>query len=215
MQQSVKFLRGYTDENGKEHKSATIGRRIKGRDLFEIDEELKGLTPSVTDLPFYRAATVSFGELKEPFPMKAFLSLVSIDRERLVKAYEDFIRETSKEREVEIISDDTVRLAFGIERDGSIYNVAKFGYLLTGFDEIEADDKRYTGMKRVCYLLRKEIISFTTQDGALSLPCPLPMTVLEEMDMVDILALRETSLRYSDSFNEAAENEEVAQAAAN
>ena len=194
---------GYVDRKGTSHTSVTFGRRLHGRDVFEA-ERASNLSAENSAL-LYRAAAIKFGEL-DFITVQAFLSLDKLDLERVDVAYNRFMQESLEGRAAEFIDDCTVRVPFGIVREGETYNTATFGYLTTGHDEVAAERAGFGSIGTTCFLLAREITKFSTSDGSKSLDTPLPMSLFEEMDIADILALKEASDNWQESLRDARAN---------
>lgn len=208
IEQTANLDVGYVDSKGNTHTSVTFGRRLHGRDVFEA-ERTSGLSAENSAL-LYKAAATKFGELKF-ITAHAFLSLDELDLERVEVAYSKFMQASLEGRAVEFIDDCTVRLAFGIVRDGETYNTATFGYLTTGHDEVAAERAGLGSIGTACFLLGKEITKFSTSDGSKSLDTPLSMSIFEELDMDDILALKEASDNWQESLRNARLSERMRQ----
>lgn len=191
---------GHTDLKKVTHTRVTFGQRINGKRLFAIDEDPQSsITTQYQDL-LLRAAITEFGSLKMPVALSVLLSLDSIDRDDLNNAFNRFSTENLGERQVDYLADNLLRLAFGYEANGLIYDLVEFGSRLTGMDEVEADRKKLTGIRRVCFLAGKQVIRLSQSDGQSALEGPIPLDYFERLDAVDIQAIRVASEVWRNSF---------------
>lgn len=186
---------GYTDSKKNTHRKLTFGHRPLGRDLFEVERLSRNEADNIAAL--FKAAAVRFGELNH-VSLNAFLSLDLLDRELVDEGYQIFLRASREGRAAEFIDAATVKLAFGYVRDGITYNRVTFGNMTTGWDEVNAERRSHLAIERSCYLLGCEITSFSSEDGSQVLETPLAMSIFAELDMDDILALKEASDRWQE-----------------
>jgi hypothetical protein len=188
-EKTIELLTGYTDKSGVTHKSVTFGRRLLGRDLFALDTDPQATLSTQHGSLIWAKSIISFGALKMPIPLSVLLDLDSLDRDDVEDAYNKFQLESAEGREVERINDSTVRLAFGFEREGLVYDVAEFGHLLTGRDEVAADKEFFVGSKRRCFLVGRQIKQLRQSDGQATIDGPILLSWFEELDAADIVTL--------------------------
>jgi hypothetical protein len=185
-----------------------FGKRLRGIDLFNLDADPQGNIPTQYQLLIARGAVVEFGELKtvdakgkpQPVPLPTLLALDTSDFEELIDAHNKFLGEGLAGREPEYTSESEVKLAFGYESEGLTYNRVRFGARTRGYDLVEADKKSYVGLKRDCFLIGKEIVQLTTDDGSSVLDGPVEIQIFEQLDGADIIALRAASFAWRNSF---------------
>ena len=197
---SIELTYGWVDSQGETHKLVEFGRRLNGASLFLIDEDPQGKLPTMYNDLIIRWSITKFGTLACPVPLKVLLELDSIDRDDLGDAYNTFSRSAGKTPIV--IDDKTVRLAYGYEKNGLVYDMVEFGGRLTGMDEVEADKLGYkSGMiKRVCFLAGLQVKRLYQSDGKVEMAGPIGLEVFEEMDAIDIQAVRIAAEVYRNSF---------------
>jgi hypothetical protein len=196
MEHTVHLVTGYT-EKGVTHAEVTFGRRLRGRQLFNISDQEGGVEYGSR---LYQAAVTRFGSLPSPIPLKAFLSLAAIDRELLEEGYNKFMQDSIGGRMSEAIDESTVKLPIGFQRGDLVYNVATFGNQLTGYDEMKAERQRVSAMEKTCFLLGMEITKFCTEDGAHSLETPIGLSVFDQMDVADLIALNQARGEWFESI---------------
>jgi hypothetical protein len=191
---------GYTDRQGKVHKDVTFGHRLTGLDLFYIGDDPRAkLATTYSDMILAKAIT-KFGEAKMPVTQLWLLHLDAIDRDDLSAAYNLFSASGLGGRVAESLSDDTVKLAFGHEVNGAVYDVVTFGVRLTGLHELEADKLELEGVKRLCYLAGQQVVRLSQSEGAGRIEGALDLEVFKQFDMVDIFALEAAARRWRESF---------------
>lgn len=191
---------GYSDSKKVTHTRVTFGKRINGKLLFAIDDDPQSeIATQYQDL-LLRVAITEFGALKMPVPLSVLLNLDSIDREDLNEAFNKFSNESLGERRVEYLADNKIRLAIGYERNGLLYDIVTFGSRLTGMSDVAADRLKLTGIRRVCYLAGLQVVSFSQSQGESALEGPIPLEIFEQLDVIDIQAIRSGSELYRQSF---------------
>jgi len=199
---TVDLMVGYTDARGLRHTRVVFGKRLTGKDLFRIDSDPQSeITTQYQDL-IMRASIVEFGTMTMPVPLRALLSLDSIDRDDLAAAHHRFSMTSIDGRQPEIESDTRVLMIVGYELNGLTYDVVEFGRRLTGMDEVEADKRGYKlgSIKRVCFLAGQQVSRLLQSNGASELKGPIGLEVFEKLDALDLQALRLGSEVYRNSF---------------
>src|SRR5436853_2749494 len=98
---------GYKDPRGTIHRRVTFGKRINGKALFAIDEDVQSSSPTQHADLLQRASMTEFGEMKMPVPLKVLLSLDSLDREDIADAYRSFSEQSFGQRTMELLSPTT------------------------------------------------------------------------------------------------------------
>ncbi|MBX6772795.1 MAG: hypothetical protein IRY83_13775 [Chloroflexi bacterium] len=187
---------GYRNDDGL-HREVVIGRRLTGGDLMRIGDDPDSLRRTQFNLLLLQAVITQFGSLRMPVPLSVLLALNQIDRETLNEAYNRFVRATAEGRSSEQLDTDTIRLAWGFERDGVRYDIVRFGRLLTGYDELEVDE--LIGWRRACALLGRQIVEVRAQSGA-RFEGPVPVELFETLDAADVYALEAAASSWLDSF---------------
>ena len=199
---TVDLTVGVVDGQGVAHKQVVLGKRVKGSDLFALSDDPQAAVPTQRELLTLRAAITRFGTLTLPVSLGSLLNLHREDARRLLDGYGEFLTETSEGRKGESLSDTEVKLAFGFEQDGVRYTRFIFGNDLRVSDDVEADNMELDGLRRNCFLMSRELVRVTSEDGSQTLPRPLVLSDFEAMDGEDISLLRLAALRWRASFHE-------------
>lgn len=195
---NVKLAFGYEGGDGKIHRNVRIERRATGADLFRIADDGDGEKPTQFNLQLLQGAITKFGSLIMPVPLSVLLSLKSPDRRRLIAANNEFLKETSAGRKTEKLSVSKVKLAFGFEKNGQTFDVVEFGRLLTGYDELEADD--LPGWRQACFLLGKQIVRLSQSTGEGICEGEVTPEMFASLDAGDIFLLSGANAEWLDSF---------------
>jgi hypothetical protein len=200
---TVTLTLGYKGGPGDQpRRTVVIGRRLTGADLMAIGDQPESRSPTQLNLSLIAAAITEFGDLPIPVPLTVLLSLKSIDREDLAAAYAKFVEETAGGGTAARLTDTRYRLARGFEIGGVVYDVVEFGDLLTGYDELEAEE--FEGWRRACFLIGKQIGSISQSAGAARLEGPVAVESFEPLDAEDIYSLNDFVGKWKDSFRSAA-----------
>ena len=194
---------GHTDKRGTTHTRVTFGKRLSGRELFAIDADPQSEIATQYEALLHRAAITEFGSMRMPVSLAILLELDSIDRDDLSAAFNQFTLDLLGDRKAEPIADNKVKLALGYERNGLVYDLVEFGRRLTGMDEVEADKLRLTGIRRVCFLIGKQVTRLAQSEGASELSGPMGLEIFENLVTVDIHTLRLASEVWRQSFRRA------------
>ena len=200
---TIELSVGIIDPHGVAHKQVTFGRRPKGSDIFDVSTNPMARVPVQRDLLGLRVAITKFGDLNMSMPvdLMSLLNLYSEDARKLFNGYEEFLVETSIEREDQSNSDAEVDLIFGVEQDGVLYRRFVFGNDLRVTDEVAADTDNLSGLRRSCFLISRELVRVASEDGSRTLPCPLALEVFDRMDGEDINLLMNAAQRWRASFH--------------
>jgi len=191
---------GHRDKDGALHTAVTFGRMITGRDLFTIDSDPQSQLQTQYDDLVLRTAITGFGTLKMPIGLNVLLGLDSIDREDLSDGFNNFSKANRDGAEAQIIDDRVLKLGFGYESNGLVYDRVEFGRRLTGMDQVEADKRKLDGIRRVCFLAGRQIVKLSQSDGASELTGPVELDVFEKLFASDIQSIRVASEVYRQSF---------------
>lgn len=197
---TIELVIGHTDGKGVRHTHVSFGKRLRGRELFEMDADQQSEIPTQHKLMVLRGAITAFGTLPLPVPLSTLLKLDVIDIDDLMTGYNDFLAEGVEGRTAQFISESEVKLPVGYENNGIVYNRVQFGNRITGMELIAAEKEKLTGLKRECFLIGKQIKTLLSEDGKYSLDGTLELQVFEKLDGVDILDMRAASLIWRQSF---------------
>lgn len=191
---------GYKDTKGVLHQRVVFGRRPTGRELFAIDSDPQaGLSTQYNDL-IMRVSITAFGGLTMPVVLKALLTLDACDRDELNEAYEKFISESLGDRKVDFPSDEMVKLAFGYESNGLVYDLVTFGRMTNGYDLLEADRLGLDRTQRACFVIGKQITKLSQSEGSSVLDGPVALNIFEKLDAIDIHALQVGAAKWKEFF---------------
>ncbi len=188
------------EPNGERHTRVTFGHRLTCGDLMNIHDDPQSNVPTQHQLLLLRGAITRFGSLPVPVTLLQLLSLDIADIEDLVAANNEFLSMTQEGRAAEYISESEVRLPFGLEAEGIIYDRVKFGRRVTGLDMVQGEKLGFAELRRDAYLIGREIERLSTGDGAHHLDGPIELQTLEGLDGHDLTTLRTASLVWRDSF---------------
>lgn len=201
---SIELIEGYktTDPaTGQEikHTTVTFGRRVTAKDLMSLDNDPQSANQTQYNDLIRRKMITKFGTLKMPVALNVLLSLDSIDRDDLAFAADRFLRESRGERTFEYLDNHTVKLPFGFDIDGTIYNVVRFGNRITGRDNVEADGYG-NGVTRLCFTIGKQIAEISTEDNTASIKGTVELEHFDSLDSEDITILQVGSELWRQSF---------------
>lgn len=196
---TINLVIGYKDATGQVHRRVTFGKRLTGRDLLLIDSDPQSQLPTQYNDLIIRAAITEFGTLPCPVPLRVLLELDSIDRDDLLRAFNFFQAQGQAQFQAELISDNTVRLAYGIRRGEHVYRTLEFGKRVTGLDEIEADKMTLRGLARAGFLAGRQIVRLI-EDGGASDTGPVTLDDINTMDASDVSLLLLGAERWRQSF---------------
>ena len=197
---TANLLTGYTDKKGVVHKRVVFGKRLKGKEYFAIHSDPQSKIATQHGDLIARASIVKFGELSMPVPLNVLLSLDLVDREIIAEALEQFLQNSLEDRTIEYRDNETVRLAFGYDSNGLVYDLVTFGQMTNGYDEVEADRLGLEGAQRVCFLMGKQITKLSQSEGTSEFEGPISLNIFESLDALDIQALRVGAERWKQFF---------------
>jgi hypothetical protein len=218
---TIELSGGYENAAGR-HTRVVFGKRLRGLDLMFIDEDPQSNIPTQYQLLIVREAITEFGSLpmtnkkgqRERVPLPILLALDADDIEALIAGHNEFAEKGLEGRAPDFISDGEVKLPIGFESNGLVYNRVRFGRRVTGYDLVEADKKDFSGLRRECFLIGREIASLSTDDGAHTLDGPIEVQVFEQLDGADLVALRAASMIWRSSFRRGREGVQAKSVAA-
>lgn len=187
--ETIKLIGGYKDKDGVVHSEVTFGKRLNVEDLINIDTNPQAQNPTMYQDFIRRQMMTSFGTIKMPIWVDVLLSLDSIDREDLNLAADRFLALSREERTGEFRENHEVKLMFGFDIDGAIYDVVQFGNRITGKDEVEADAVG-NGVARLCFLIGRQISRISTNDGLSSIEGRVDLKSFNSVDSEDLNLLR-------------------------
>lgn len=182
---------GFTDANDKAHKTLTFGHRLTGDDLIDIDANTNSLSEQAVRYWTVAHTLTGFGELPRPQFRHALMSLDDFEFDEVEAAHDEYLSMSKNGAAAEFISESTVRLPFGIVRDGEAYNVVTFGNSTRGLDHVAAERLFGNGIRQTFYLIGRRILKIETQDGGKSIDGPLDVEAFDSMDADDIFTLRQ------------------------
>lgn len=185
---------GFTDAKGVAHRRLVFGKRLTGADVVRADKSYGRVSQTGFEAQACAAALVEFGTLAPGEMPHALLSLDVIERAEVEAAYDRFLARSAPESPPEHISDDTVRLAFGVTRDGVTYTDVTFGRHLTGWDEVHADELHLSPVERNYYLLGRQVVRLAR--GETDVESELTLADFAAMDADDIAALKDADERW-------------------
>ncbi len=204
----VELADGYTDGQKRTHKRVVFGRRVVGADFFKLDSDPQAQNPlQYEDLILWQAIT-EFGTLpvisqtgeRLPAILTALLSLTADDHSLLVGAHNEFQQLTAEGHEAEFIADDKVKLGFGFDVGGIIYNLVEFGTRLTRMHQVEASKAKLRGSAEMCYLIGRRITKISVAGGVAELAGPLPLQMFDSLDGADVMTLQTAGEIFDNSF---------------
>lgn len=197
---TIELLDGFTDKEGNVHRKITFGRRVTVRDIWDLEANPQsGVRTQYNDL-FIRRMITKFGELPMPPLLNVLLSLNKYDREDLTEASDAFLRESRGDAKADFIGEDTVKLYFGFEIGGAVYDVVKFGNILTGNDAVDADEFG-EATRRNCFELSREICELSSSETpGLKLTGTVALAAFEDLDSDDYTVLAAAANKWRQTF---------------
>ncbi|HEX8747389.1 MAG TPA: hypothetical protein VF717_09320 [Pyrinomonadaceae bacterium] len=197
---------GYTGPDQVRHSKVVFGRRLTGRDLFEMSEEEGFDKETQSQLMMLGGAITSFGDLRMPVPMTVLMSLNRPDRMALARGYNAFLLKTAGGRKPKQLSDSKIQLPFPFTRGGVEYDVVEFGTLIDAYMEGEADELE--GLRKNYLIIGKEISELSQSEGTATMKGPVPLDMFEGLDAISLFALAEKESGWLNSFRAEGEEEE-------
>lgn len=197
---TIELLEGYTDKNGKKHKTVTFGKRLTLGDMMMIDRDPQGQNPVLYEDLIRRLMITKFGTLNMPVMLPVLLKLDTIERDDLALAGNEFIRMTQPDDKGEFLPDNSVRLMFGLTIESVTYDVIKFGNRLTGQDQAEAYSKNLIGLSKLVYEIGKQVCEISDSESGLSVKGSLTIEQMSQLDSEDFALLRVAGELYRQSF---------------
>jgi hypothetical protein len=132
-----------------------------------------------------------FGSLKMPIPHTALTALDTYDDDLLEKAADEFLQESRDGKDAKILPNGEAQLMFGIEVEGVIYDIVKFGNRLTVADNIEASAQGLgKGIARTCFQIGKQICEIRNNETGLKIEGQLALENFSDLDSEDFNAMR-------------------------
>lgn len=186
----IELFNGYTDKKGKIHKQIEISKLIKAGEFFFLEATWGNQSPTTLTAYLLSHAITKFGKLEIPVSTNILLELYKTDLEDLVAIFNSF---TEQNGTPILIDEKTVKLVFGLEKDGTIYDLAEFGKLTTGKDVVEAEMKELSGNREAVFLAGKEIVRLKQSNGDLVLEGELNLETIGELYLIDALGIVEQS----------------------
>lgn len=198
---TVELVGGHVDKNGAKHTRVIFGKRIGAKDLIRLDEDPQAGNPTQYNDLIVRAHITEFGTLTMPIPLSVLLDLDSVDREDLVAGCNVYQAMSAEGRGGEFLGDNKVKLGWGFIVNDVVYSHIHFGRRVTGRDEIEADrlDLK-AGIRRMCFMVGRQIISISSEDGTAQIDGPIPLEYFESLDGADVATLRGAAELWRQTF---------------
>lgn len=188
-------------EDREPQKRVVFGRRPTGTDLMKIAEDAQSQLDTNYELMLTAACITEFGGLQTPVPLGVLLALKRHDRRALLKGRNTYLEKSLGSRTVEALSDEGVRLAYGLQAGGQVYELVKFGNELTGLQEVEVEAKGFEGWRRVAALMALEIKQLAQPgEGGATFSGPFDLAMFEQADWLDLIAMGEARDRWINSF---------------
>lgn len=194
----VELIFGYKGADGVLHKSVEIGKRVTCADLMRIGDLPESESELQFNLMLLGAAITKFGTLPVPVPLTVLLSLNSVDRQDLRRAYEAFVEKESEGGNAVRLDVNRLRLAHGFTVGGVRYDVVEFGRLLSGYDELEGEE--LSQWRKAFFLLGKQITHLSQSDGESTLDGPVNQEHFETLFDRDAYELTEFAKAWRNSF---------------
>lgn len=200
----VTLPNGHVPPEGEDRapqRRVVFGRRPTGADLMAISEDAQSQLDTNYELMLTAACITEFGNLPTPVPLGVLLALKRHDRRALLKGRNTYLAKTVGERAAEVLSDEQVKLAYGLKAGSQVYELVTFGNELTGLQEVEVEAKGYEGWRRVAALMALEIKQLSQPgEGGATLSGPYDLAMFEQADWLDLIALGEARDRWINSF---------------
>ena len=117
------------------------------------------------------------------------ISLDSIDFDDLRQAYDTFYESCGNP----VIKDSSVKMVFGIEIGGAIFDIAEFSGNATDEDYIEAERRGLVGVAGFCFVAGQQVSRLRQSDGDRTIEGPLNIRQLMRLDSIDLLAIMTAS----------------------
>lgn len=198
MEKTIELLRGYADKRGTAHKTVSFGKRLAGKDLFLLDADPLAQTDIGKQVRILACAMTRFGDLTMPPSFLVFQSLGQNDFRALSDTYDAFIAEGMEGREAGIISETELRLAFGFEQNGAVYDLVTFGAENTVGDLLKA--AQYEGVSKICFLAGRSIVKLKSSETGAEQAGPVDLTWFENLDAADVWAIAGGFTAWAASF---------------
>ncbi len=186
----ITLFDGFTDKDSKNHKDVEIGKLIKANDYFTIEMLLGELSPTLLNCFLLSRSVTKFGTMEMPISDNKLLELYTEDFHDLVNALNQFNEQNGTPQ---MIDERTLKFAFGLKRDGIVYDLAEFGKLPIGRDVIEAERKGLVGNRGMAYLAGKEVVRLKQSGGDSVLEGELNFETISELYLIDAIGLMEHS----------------------
>ena len=191
---------GHTDKDGVEHREVEVSKRLRGADLFTIDDDPQSNIPTQYQHLLWRTSITRFGGLAMPVALTVLASLDSIDLDDIADAYNEVQRGA---QDPQILADGKLRLGDGYEHEGVLFDVVEFGHRITGNDYIDADEAGLRDARRAFFLIGRQIKQLSQSEGGATLRGPLGPEAFESFYLNDLYAVRAASEVWRQSFRRA------------
>src|SRR5947209_9308502 len=177
---TVALEHGFIDDKQVTHKEIIFGHRINGYDLINVDKISDYMGRSFAKPLYLTAAITKFGELPQSKFLDALLSLDDLEFEQVTSAFDDFLNLQGVKPEP--LNESSIKLAFGVEVAGVVYDTVTFGNPLLGWDLIKADKLKVSDVERAYYLVGLQVSKLATSDAQREASGPLSLESFYTMD---------------------------------
>ncbi|HEX8564144.1 MAG TPA: hypothetical protein VF648_00650 [Pyrinomonadaceae bacterium] len=182
----ITLIGGYTDKEGVPHRDVTFGKRLKVKNLIDIEVSQAARIPAQREMMLVAASITAFGELKNlPVPLTILFGLDSIDIDDLIAGHDEFLQATRGDKKGEIVSETETRLDFGVEQGGVNYSLVTFGRRLSFKDKVEAQRKGIYGVANMLHEAVAQIEKITDEKTGMELVAPFETGLFENLDLED------------------------------
>jgi hypothetical protein len=202
----ITLLGGYTDKDNVTHQDVTFGKRLKVKDLINLDASPAARIQTQRDLLLIATSITGFGTLKfKPVPVPFLLKMDTIDLDDLQAGHDGFLQMSRGAGKGEILSDTETKLGLGIEKDGRNYNLVTFGRRFTGEDRAEADRQNLSGVAKFLFEAVRQVEKLTCEETGEELLAPIDEKLFDDVDLEDFDVFYGGSERFRQSFRKSRE----------
>lgn len=186
----LELLEGFADEKGTKHTKVEIGNLTKAGEYFLFESIWEDFSETALNAFLLSRAITKFGTLKTPVSESFLLNLLSTDLEDLGNALNEF---TAQNGTPQLYAQNTIKLIYGIEKDGVVYDLVEFGAHTKGFDEVQKERLNLSGNRGMAFLAGKEIVKLYQSEGEKSLNTGLDLEAFSQMYLIDVIGILEQS----------------------
>jgi phage FluMu protein gp41 len=201
----ITLIGGYTDKEGATHRDINFGKRLKVKNLIDLDQNPQARIPAQREMMLVASSITAFGKLKMPISLMTIFELDSIDIDDLQAGHDEFLQITRQSKKGEVVSETQTRLSFGVERDGVNYNLVTFGRRLSFKDRVEAQRKGLFGVANMLSETVAQIEKITNEETGLELIAPFETELFCNLDLEDFDTLFAGGELWRQSFRRSGE----------